>query len=209
MIDEIASQSVAQDTNILENILLGLFMFFFIVPVFTVLLAGESEPIYIGKANPRIEQTVSRIELIEGRAIVWCKFREELKALSVALKAVGRRVVEYHGGVNRDDRNIAINAIQNGDADVFLGIQKAGGTGLTLTGAETTIYCSNEHSRMLRAQSEDRNHRKGTVNAILYIDVMARNTIDESIAKAHQWKENLAATILRDRQIDLRAIFKT
>lgn len=172
-----------------------------------VIMPGEVEPRYIGADNPRIAAVVERLNLVQGRAIVWCKFREELRALAAALSAAGRRVVEYHGGVKRADRNAAIDAIQSGTADVFLGIQKAGGTGLTLTNAETTIYCSNEHSRMLRAQSEDRNHRIGTRRQVLYIDVMARNTIDESIAKCHQWKENLAATILRDRQIDLRRVF--
>lgn len=169
-----------------------------------VMVPGEEEPLYIGDKNPRIASVTESVCSGSGKFIVWAKFREEIAALAAALRGEGKRVVEYHGGVKAKDRERAIDELQKGDADVFLGVQKAGGTGLTLTAAETTIYCSNEYSALVRLQSEDRNHRKGTTGTVVYIDTVARGTIDEAITQAHQFKTGLAAAILGDRGLDLR-----
>lgn len=169
-----------------------------------VVVPGREELLYIGDGNPRIQAVVDALEDVKGKAIVWARFREEVRALAAALKAAGKVCVEYHGGVNPADREAAIDRLQHGDADVFIGVQKAGGTGLTLTAAETTVYCSNEYSAIVRNQSEDRNHRKGTTGTVVYIDVVARGTIDEAITKTHQWKTDLANAILDGCKLDMR-----
>ena len=169
-----------------------------------VVVPGREELLYLEDENPRIQAVVSAVEDVRGKVIVWARFREEVRALGVALRAAGRTVVEYHGGVSAADREVAIDSIQNGEADVFIGVQKAGGTGLTLTAAETTIYCSNEYSAIVRNQSEDRNHRKGTTGTVVYIDIVATGTLDESITRAHQWKTDLAGAILGDKKLNLR-----
>lgn len=171
-----------------------------------VVVPDRDELMYIGEKNPRVEAVSDYIdENTEPghKVIIWAKFREEVRALRSRL-GERRSVVEYHGAIPGKDREVAIDSFQKGDAEVFIGIQKAGGTGLTLTAAELTIYCSNEHSALLRNQSEDRNHRKGTTGTVTYVDIVARGTIDEAITKAHQWKTDLAATILGDRKLDLR-----
>ena len=173
-----------------------------------VVVPGQEELLYIGDKNPRIERVTETVCDMQCKVIVWAKFREEVAALAASLKKAGRNVVQYHGDVKPKDRELAIDSLQRGKADVFLGVQKAGGTGLTLTAAEWAVYCSNEHSSLLRQQSEDRNHRKGssTKHAVGYTDVVGRNTIDEAITRAHQWKIALAATVLGDRRLDLRSV---
>ena len=171
-----------------------------------VVVPGREELMYVGEANPRVQAVVDAVEDCAGKVIVWARFREEVRALAEALAAAGRKVVQYHGDVKAADRELAIDRLQNGDADVFIGVQKAGGTGLTLTAAETTIYCSNEYSAIVRNQSEDRNHRKGTTGTVVYIDIVAAGTIDEAITKAHQWKTDLASTILGDCKLDFRGL---
>lgn len=171
-----------------------------------VVVPGREELMYIGEANPRVQAVVDAVEDVQGKVIVWARFREEVRALAAALGAAGREVVQYHGDVKPTDRELAIDRLQNGDADVFIGVQRAGGTGLTLTAAETTIYCSNEYSAIVRNQSEDRNHRKGTTGTVVYIDIVAAGTIDESITKAHQWKTDLSSAILGDCKLDFRGL---
>lgn len=172
-----------------------------------VVVPGREEPMYIGDGNPRVEAIANYVaENVSGKVIIWCRFREEIRVLAGVLRAAGRVVVEYHGDVKEDAREDAVDLLQNGNADVFIGIQKAGGTGLTLTAATTTIYCSNEYSSLVRLQSEDRNHRKGTIADVLYIDVVATGTIDEAITKAHQYKTEVTSTILGDRGLDLRGL---
>lgn len=171
-----------------------------------IAVPGREELLYIGEDNPRVRAVVEAVEDVAGKVIVWAKFREEVRAIAEALTEAGRRVVQYHGDVRARDREAAVDRLQTGDADTFVGIQKAGGTGLTLSAAETTIYCSNDYSALLRNQSEDRNHRIGTTATVVYIDIVAAGTIDEAITKAHQWKTGLAATILGDCKLDFRGL---
>jgi SNF2 family DNA or RNA helicase len=173
-----------------------------------VFVPGQDEPMYIESENPRILSIVDRLEDIPGQKIVWARFREEIRALGNAFRDLNIPFVEYHGGIKKGERNESIDKFQGGEAEILLGVQKAGGVGLTLTAAATTIFCSNEFSALVRMQAEDRNHRKGSEihDSILYIDSVARDSIDESIARAHQFKLSLAETIMGDRGIDLRGV---
>jgi SNF2 family DNA or RNA helicase len=129
---------------------------------------------------------------------VWARFKEDLRAIAQAFADEGMKVVEYHGDVNDRMREIAVDTFQNGDADVFVGQPQSGGIGLTLTAAETVIYYSNDFNLETRLQSEDRAHRIGTRRNVVYVDLIATDTIDESIALALQRKSDLAAAVLGD-----------
>lgn len=148
--------------------------------------------------NARLSAFMDMIGDIDGQFIVWARFKEELKMISEALIAAGCRVVQYHGDVNHKDREIAVDSFQRGDADAFVGQPVAGGIGLTLTAAETVIYYSNDFDLETRLQSEDRAHRKGTTKHVVYIDLVANNTIDETISRSLANKTNMAAAIMGD-----------
>lgn len=115
-----------------------------------------------------------------------------------ALAAAKITYAEYHGGISTKDRETAVDAFQSGKARAFVGHPAAAGVGLTLTAAQTAIYFSNGFSLEQRIQSEDRCHRKGTRTNIVYIDLVAENTIDESIASALVKKINMASAIIGD-----------
>ena len=151
--------------------------------------------------NPRLDALLELVEDDDAPMIVWARFREELRVIADALRKAGRRVVEYHGGVSAAEREAAVDAMQGGEADCFVGQPQAGGIGLTLTRAEWTVYYSNDFNLETRIQSEDRNHRKGTTASVRYVDLIARNTIDEAITRSLQRKERLGATLLGDRKL--------
>jgi SNF2 family DNA or RNA helicase len=151
---------------------------------------------YIEEGNTRIAALMEVVEDIEGKFIVWARFREELRAVAAALRKAGKRVVEYHGGIGDKEREAGLDAFQHGDADVFVGQQQSGGIGLTLTAAETAVYFSQDFSSENRKQSEDRCHRIGTKGSVVYIDLAAEDTIDEAISRALQYKSAMAAAIL-------------
>lgn len=172
-----------------------------------VIVPGRDEPMYVAEDNPRLNLLVDTLEDIEGKVIIWARFKEEIAAIARALRAAGRKVVEYHGGVKERDREAAIDDFQEGDADTFLGNAAAGGMGITLTAANVAIYFSNSFDSEHRRQSEDRNHRKGTKgDKVLYIDLTCHNSIDESIVRSLQQKFDLAATIMGDRKLDVRGV---
>jgi SNF2 family DNA or RNA helicase len=165
------------------------------------LLLKDGTTVYLGQQdNPRLQALKDLMEDFAGRkVIIWAWFKEEIKAIAALMQAMGRNAVQYHGGISKDaDREYAIDAFQTGAADVFIGNPGSGGIGLTLTAATEAIYYSNSYNLEHRAQSEDRNHRSGQKNQVTYYDLIAEDTIDDTISLALQTKTNLAAAVMKD-----------
>jgi SNF2 family DNA or RNA helicase len=99
--------------------------------------------------------------------------------------------VAYYGGVSADDRALNKTEFQLGNKRFFVGNAQTGGIGLNLTKATTVIYYSNTFSSDDRLQSEDRAHRIGQNDNVLYIDLEADDTIDHKIINALKFKKNL------------------
>jgi SNF2 family DNA or RNA helicase len=137
------------------------------------------------------------IEDIDGQFIVWAMYEEEINQVLKALKEAGKRVVTYYGKTSADDREKAIDDFQSGNADVFLGHAQAAGIGLTLTAANLALYYSCSPDNELRKQSEDRCHRIGTKGkSVLYIDLVAEDTIDLDIQRQLAVKTEIAELII-------------
>lgn len=164
-------------------------------------ITPQRDIMYVGDGNPRLDALLDLIEDAQGKIIVWARFKEELRAIAAALTKAGRVVVEYHGDVKDADRDRAVDEFQSGAADVFVGQPQSGGIGLTLTAAQTVIYYSNDYNSETRKQSEDRAHRIGTKTNVVYIDLVATGTVDESISRSLQRKSELAAAILGDARL--------
>lgn len=148
----------------------------------------------LDRGEPRMQALEDVLEDLDGPVIIWASFREEIRRIAARLAPMG--VVEYHGGIGPKEREEAIERFQEGSARVFVAHPAAGGTGLTLTAAQTVIYYSCSFSLEERLQSEDRAHRIGTKHHVVYIDLVARGTVDEKIAAALQAKAGVAAEIL-------------
>lgn len=126
--------------------------------------------------NPKVDEILACLDEIEGhKAIVWCRFRAEIGAVAAGLRKVygDKAVVEFHGGVPREQRDEARRSFQqNPDVLFFVGQVSTGGIGITLTEADYVFYLSNAWSLEDRIQSEDRNHRIGQkASSVTYIDI--------------------------------------
>ena len=149
---------------------------------------------------------------VKGEAIIWprsehlfqalrlscAKTREEIRAIIELFRKNKITTAAYYGDVKTADREKAIDDFQEGRIKAFIGQQQAAGIGLTLTAAQTAIYYSNDFNLEYRLQSEDRCHRKGTKGNVVYIDLVAEDSIDETIATALQRKSDMAAAIVGD-----------
>jgi len=159
-----------------------------------IMLDGEATTLM--EDNPRMKLFLDLVEDLDGQFIVWATFREELAQIAAALKRMDITVVQYHGGVSTKDREEAVDSFQAGKARAFVGQPQSGGIGLTLTAATTAIYYSNDYNSETRLQSEDRCHRIGTTRPVVYIDIVAADTIDERIIAALHRKEETAKMVL-------------
>lgn len=138
----------------------------------------------ISKVNPKIADLLDFLEEFDGRMIVWCAFRPEVQAVTEALrkKFGDNEVVELHGGISEEQRDINVNELfQKGKARFVVGMAVVGGMGLTMTMADCEFYMSNTHSFIDREQSEDRAHRKGRKGSVLYVDQIAQIDIGKGV----------------------------
>lgn len=147
----------------------------------------------------RVSVMMDVIEETEGKAIIWCNFKQDVKIVTEALlEAYGKdSYVEYHGDVGTDDREAAKVTFQNNPTcRFFVGTLATGSRGLTLVAASTIIYYSQNHNLELRLQSEDRAHRIGQTQSLTIVDLMVPGTIDEDIIESHKNKQDLATQVI-------------
>ena len=127
--------------------------------------------------------------------VVFCAYKHNVVQIKKALEDF--KVVSYTGDDSTTQKNDAVRAFQNGEADIFVGTSAAA-KGLTLTRASTMVYYSNNYSLENRLQSQDRIHRIGQDNKCTYIDLVVPNSIDETILKRLEQKKELSNEVLDD-----------
>lgn len=160
---------------------------------------NDDDPVRIPGDNPKLELLAERVKkIVEAgeKVIVWARYRIEIEDIVKRLRAEGIESVEYHGGVRKGERNATIDAFEHGDAQVFVGNQQAGGTGITLVAASYVIYFSNNFSLRDRLQSEDRAHRIGQTKTVVYINLAGKGTIDEHVIRTLVSKKDVATAIV-------------
>ena len=157
------------------------------------------------KHNPKLERCMEIIAEALGnnqQVIVWCRYRAEIQDLIQACRMAKIPAVNYFGDTAGAEKKAAIEAFQSGAAKVFISNPQSGGTGITLTAASVVIYYSNSFSLHDRLQSEDRAHRIGqNSDKVLYINLLARNTVDEYIQFALSNKLDISKSIVNFNNI--------
>lgn len=158
----------------------------------------EGNVVSITGSNPRLEALQEIVEGTDKPGIIWARFTKDIDLIMEMLRRIGKKPVRYDGQVSDDQRALNKKRFQDGDADWFVGNQAAGATGLTLTQAKMVVYYSNSFRLVDRLQSEDRAHRIGQKDPVLYIDIVAPETIDERIVRALRDKQEIASRVLGD-----------
>ena len=144
------------------------------------------------------------LEETDGKVIVWANYLYNIHEIIKFLedKYGKESVVSIYGDINVQKRKEAVDRIQTDFKTRFLvGNPTTGGFGLTLTAVNTVIYYSNNYNLEVRMQSEDRAHRMGQKGTVVYIDIVAKNTIDEAIMKSLTSKGQIAAKTLGEENL--------
>lgn len=145
----------------------------------------------------RINEMMKSIEEADGKIIIWATYKHDIELIT---KAIGEEYGYSSLVVFDKDRAQAIASIQDEESQVrfFISNSATGGFGNTITTPHTVIYYSNNYRSDIREQSEDRAHRIGQKNPVLYIDLVCKGTVDEKIIKALRSKRKIAAEVLGD-----------
>ena len=148
----------------------------------------------------RMDALEEILEEHDGKAIVWSRFRHDIKAIVALLqKKYGKDAAAgYFGDTGDDERNRIVQDFQNPNHPLkfFVGNPSTAGYGLTLTEANLVVYYANDFNLETRIQSEDRAHRIGQKNPVTYVDLICEGTIDERIVKALRAKIVIGAKVL-------------
>jgi SNF2 family DNA or RNA helicase len=152
--------------------------------------------------NNRIDELIEVIAEMQGKVIIWANYRQNILEIVETLQGLFGvdAVASYFGDTTPDERERIIKQFQNPDSPLrfFVGNTQTGGYGITLTEAQNVIYYSNNFDLEKRLQSEDRAHRIGQKNNVTYVDLVAKDTVDEKIVTALRNKLDLAQEVLGD-----------
>ena len=152
--------------------------------------------------NNRIDELIEVIAEMQGKVIIWANYRQNILEIVETLQGLfgADAVASYFGDTTPDERDRVIKQFQDPDSPLrfFVGNTQTGGYGITLTEAQNVIYYSNNFDLEKRLQSEDRAHRIGQKNNVTYVDLVAKDTVDEKIVTALRSKLDLAQEVLGD-----------
>ncbi|RLG41999.1 MAG: hypothetical protein DRO05_02355 [Thermoproteota archaeon] len=132
------------------------------------------------------------------KAVIACKYRYEIELLKSLLKGYHPLVLD---GTTTNKGKVC-NKFQTDPTHQVLIMQVGCGIGVTLTAADTMIFLSNTFNYADRYQSEDRIHRAGQRSRrVLYIDIIAKDTIDERILRILRKKKQRIEDTLDNQQM--------
>lgn len=146
--------------------------------------------------NGRMESLLDLLDNIPGKVIIWAHYQRDVELIMAAIRekfqSTGQFPVDYYGKTKQDDRVTTIHHFMNNTAcRWFVGSPATGGKGITLTVAHNVIYYSCGYNLEDRLQSEDRAHRIGQKQNVIYTDLTTVGTIEQKILKALRQKKEL------------------
>lgn len=142
------------------------------------------------------------VNLLEGElrrepALVLFRFNAELRLVAGMLRRARIPFVWITGETDPDERHARRLIFQKGRARVALLQIKVCKYGLDFSRSSTAIYYSNSFSLDERKQSEDRIIHPLKKDPLLYIDLITRDSVDESVSEALRIKEADSRWFLR------------
>lgn len=131
--------------------------------------------------------------------IVYCQFRTDLDAIRKVVEDAGLRYAEISG--RRSDGLSQLSEMSE-HADV-VGVQiQSGGTGVDLTRARYGVWYSAGHSLGDYDQALKRQDRPGQTRPVVFIHLIASNTVDLDVYKGLSERGSVVGAFLRARGVD-------
>lgn len=150
----------------------------------------------VGEYSPKVDMTLELLEEIDhAPTVIFVRFRDEVAQLEKAITAAGYKVMKVTGDIHQHVE------FQRGEGDVCIVNIDAGAEGIDLTRARYAIYYSIGYDRNKYIQSRYRVRRansKDKVNPVTFFHLIAQGTIDETIYKILNGKEDELNTLLTE-----------
>ena len=128
------------------------------------------------------------------RVLVFSQFTSMLAIIEAHLIEVGCSYLKLTG--ETQDRQSLVERFQGGEGEVFLISLKAGGTGLTLTGADNVIHYDPWWNPAAENQATDRAYRIGQDKPVFVHKLICKGTVEQRIQQMQSRKNDLADDLL-------------
>ncbi len=129
------------------------------------------------------------------KVLVFSQFVEMQKILSDAMNELGIEHLWLHGGTK--NREELVQKFQRKDGPpVFLISLKAGGSGLTLTEADTVIHYDPWWNPAVEDQATDRAHRIGQDKPVMVYRLVMEDTVEQKMVELGAEKRKVAESAL-------------
>ncbi len=152
------------------------------------------------------------VELIQGgiagghKILLFSQFTSMLERIAMRLTKEG---ISYHmltGATPKEERIRLAGAFQSDEVPIFLISLKAGGTGLNLTSADIVIHYDPWWNVAAQNQATDRTHRIGQEKQVSVFKLIMKDTIEESILKLQDKKQDLARQVIEGETLSLTSL---
>lgn len=139
----------------------------------------------------------------DSSVVVFAHHKQLIDLLTTRLDKQGIHYGLITGDQDVVERQAYMDAFQEGRIKFILCTIQAGGTGITLTKADTMVFLQRSYSMIDNLQAEGRAHRIGSEQheQVTIIDYVSTDTADESVLEAIEKKQENLEFILRDNQV--------
>jgi SNF2 family DNA or RNA helicase len=152
--------------------------------------------------SPKLDALEEVLDELGDKQVAICSYHRGLLELAIArFKKANRSFGVISGGVSEYERDVALRQFQEGKLQYLLFTISAGGTGLTMTAADTMIFLQRSWSMIENKQAEDRVHRIGSEGhaSVNIIDIVAVDSVEEDQIESLTNKFRRMQEITRDR----------
>lgn len=132
-------------------------------------------------------------------------FAQHKQLIDLLAKRMDKADIKYGlitGDQDAVERQAYMDAFQEGKIQYILCTIQAGGTGITLTKADTMVFLQRSYNMVNNVQAEGRAHRIGSEihENIKIVDYVSTDTADEAVIDAVDAKKENLEFILRDKE---------
>jgi DNA helicase INO80 len=143
-----------------------------------------------------LHKLMQRLYAEKHRCLIFCQMTKMMDILEEYLSWMQFTYFRMDGSTQLNDRRDMVDEFQrNNDIFCFLLSTRAGGLGVTLTGADTVIFYDNDWNPTMDAQATDRAHRIGQTKEVSVYRLITRHTVEENIVKRAKQKENVQSSV--------------
>jgi superfamily II DNA or RNA helicase len=131
----------------------------------------------------------------ERRVVVFSQFVEMQKRLIAVIRRLGVDPLWLHGGTRHRDKVVAAFQDPEGPPVIVVSL-RAGGTGVTLTRADTVMHYDPWWNPAVERQATDRTHRLGQTQQVTVYKLVCARSIEERVLEMATRKDELAERLL-------------